>query len=112
MPYIVTAVLRSAAEEANLIDAIIQNECTTVHSSVYWKFKEEAKRFIGDGLDGKQASFNEIVFKDVHPLYGQIDIKDSSKARNSAIQKDLIIQLSTISKIITTALEKQELLYI
>lgn len=110
MPYIVTAVLRSAAEEANLIDAIIQNECTTVHSSVYWKFKEEAKRFINDGLDGKQASFNEIVFKDVHPLYGQIDIKDSSKARNLAIQKDLIIQLSTISKIITTALENQELL--
>ena len=109
MPYIVTAVLRTAAEEANLIDAIIQNECTTVHSSVYWKFKEEAKRFIGDGLDGKQASFNEIVFKDVHPLYGQIDIKDSSRARNSAIQKDLVIQLSTINKIITAAWDNERL---
>lgn len=109
MPYIVTAVLRSAAEEANLIDAVIQNECTTVHSSVYWKFKEEAKHFIDDELDGKQASFNDIVFKDVYPLYGQIDIKDSSKARNLAIQNDLIIQLSSINKIITSAWEKQRL---
>ncbi|EAR00452.1 GAF domain-containing protein [Maribacter sp. HTCC2170] len=109
MPYIVTAVLRSAAEEANLIDAIIQHECTTVHSSVYWKFKEEARRFIVDDLSGKQPSFEEIVFKNVYPLYGQIDIKDSSRARNAAIQNDLMIQLSTISAIITAARKKNEL---
>ncbi|MBT8301666.1 MAG: GAF domain-containing protein [Maribacter sp.] len=109
MPFIVTAVLRSAAEEENLIDAIIQHECTTVHSSVYWKFREEAKRFIGNQIDGKQPSFNEVVFKDVYPLYGQIDIKDSSKARNSGIQKDLMIQLSTINTIISRAWEKNRL---
>lgn len=109
MPYIVTAVMRSAAEEANLIDAIIQHECTTVHSSVYWKFREEAKQFIGDELRGNQPSFNEIVFKDVYPLYGQIDIKDSSKARNLAIQRDLMIQLSTIKDIISSAWERNKL---
>ncbi|MBT8302180.1 MAG: GAF domain-containing protein [Maribacter sp.] len=109
MPFIVTAVLRSAAEEENLIDAIIQHECTTVHSSVYWKFREEAKRFIDDQIDGKQPSFNEVVFKDVYPLYGQIDIKDSSQARNSGIQKDLMIQLSTINTIISRAWEKYKL---
>lgn len=109
MPFIVTAVMRSAAEEENLIDAVIQKECTTVHPSVYWKFKEQAKRFIWDEFDGKQPSFNDIVFKDVHPLYGQIDIKDSSKARNLSIQKDLIIQLSKINKIMTVAWEKQKL---
>ncbi len=109
MPFIVTAVMRSAAEEANLIDAIIQHECTTVHSSVYWKFREKAKRFIGDGLSGDQPSFNEIVFREVYPLYGQIDIKDSSKARNLAIQRDLMIQLSTIKDIISSAWEKNKL---
>ncbi len=109
MPFIVTAVLRSVTEEENLIGAIIQNECTTVHSSVYWKFREEAKRFIGDQFDGKQPSFNEVVFKDVYPLYGQIDIKDSSKARNSGIQKDLMIQLATINAIISKAWEKNKL---
>ncbi len=109
MPYIVTAVLRSKAEEENLIDAIIQNECTSVHSSVYWRFVEEAKRFIKDGLEGTQPSFQEIVFNDVYPLYGQIDIKDSSKARNLAIQTDLMIQLTEINKVLEIAWNKYQL---
>ncbi|WP_291869762.1 GAF domain-containing protein [Maribacter sp.] len=109
MPFIVSAVMRSSKEEENLIDAIIQHECTTVHSSVYWRFKEEAKRFMVAGLEGEQPSFKEIVFKDIFPLYGQIDIKDSSQARNNAIQKDLIAQLSQINKVLTTIWEKNKL---
>jgi len=103
MPYVVTAVLRSKDEEENLIDAVIQNECTSVHSSVYWRFQEEAKRFIKDSLDGSQPTFKEIVFKDVSPLYGQIDIKNSSNARNEAIQRDLMIQLSAIRALLEEA---------
>ena len=109
MPFIVSAVLRSIEEEQNLIDAIIQHECTTVHSSVYWKFQEEAKRFMTDELSGNQPAFKEIVFKDVYPLYGQIDIKDSSKERNLAIQRDLMIQLSEIHSVISEALKKFKL---
>jgi len=109
MPFIVTTILKNQAELENEIDAIIQHECTTVHSSVYWKFEEEAKKFIVDGLEGRQPSFSEIVFKDVYPLYGQIDIKDSSKARNLAIQTDLMIQLSEINKVLDAAWEKNKL---
>lgn len=109
MPFIVSAVLRSIEEEQNLIDAIIQHECTTVHSSVYWKFQEEAKRFMNDELLGEQPSFNEIVFKEVYPLYGQIDIKSSSKERNLAIQRDLMIQLSEIHTILELAYKKLKL---
>ena len=109
MPFIVSAVLRSKKEEENLIDAVIQHECTSVHPSVYWRFQEEAKRFIIEDLEGKQPSFKRIAFKDVHPLYGQIDIKDSSKARNLAIQKDLTIQLSEINKILSAAWQKSKL---
>jgi hypothetical protein len=109
MPFIVSAVLRSIEEEQNLIDAIIQHECTTVHSSVYWKFQEEAKRFMTDELSGNQPAFKEIVFKDVYPLYGQIDIKDSSKERNLAIQRDLMIQLSEIHSVVDEAWKKFKL---
>ncbi|TKD63619.1 GAF domain-containing protein [Flavobacterium sp. ASW18X] len=103
MPFIVSAVLRSIEEEKNLIDAVIQHECTTVHDSVYWKFQEEAKRFIAREAVGGQPSFKEIVFKDVFPLYGQIDIKDSSTERNLAIQRDLMIQLAEIRDILVEA---------
>lgn len=109
MPFIITAVVRTKIEEENMIDAVIQNECTAVHGSVYWRFQEEAKRFIRDKAQGKDPSFTEIVFKDVYPLYGQIDIKDSSKARNKAIQTDLIIQLSQIHDVLERANEEQEL---
>ncbi|MEW2920288.1 GAF domain-containing protein [Muricauda sp. ANG21] len=106
MPYIISSVLRSIEEEENLVDAIIQHECTTVHPSVYWKFQEEAKRFMTDELSGNQPVFKEIVFKDVHPLYGQIDIKDSSKERNLSIQRDLMIQLSEINDVLEVAIAK------
>ncbi|MEN8798428.1 MAG: GAF domain-containing protein [Flavobacteriaceae bacterium] len=109
MPYIVSAVVRSKNEEENLIDAIIQNECTSVHSSVYWRFQEEAKKFIIDELEGNHPSFQEIVFTEVYPLYGQVDIKQSSNARNLAIQRDLMIQLSNISKVVKAAFKKEGL---
>lgn len=109
MPFIVSAVVRTKNEENNRIDAIIQNECTSVHASVYWRFEEEAKRFIADQMEGRQPTFREIVFKDVYPLFGQIDIKDSSTARNLAIQRDLMIQLSEISSILTIAFERKKL---
>lgn len=109
MPFIVSAVLRSKAEEENLIDAVIQHECTSVHEAVYWRFQEEAKRFIKEDLEGAQPTFREIVFKDVHPLYGQIDIKNSSDARNVAIQRDLMIQLSTVNKVLEAAWVKNKL---
>ncbi len=109
MPYIVSAVLRSIEEEQNLIDAIIQHECTTVHSSVYWKFQEEAKRFMVDDLSGNQPVFKDIVFKDVFPLYGQVDIKDSSRERNLSIQRDLMIQLSEINNVLKKAVEEHKL---
>lgn len=109
MPYIVSAVIRTKIEEANRIAAIIQNECTSVHSSVYWRFQEEAKQFIEDDLEGKQPSFKEIVFKDVYPLYGQTDIQGSSIARNTAIQRDLMIQLSEINTILEAAYAENKL---
>ncbi|PXX31682.1 GAF domain-containing protein [Arenibacter sp. ARW7G5Y1] len=109
VPYIVSAVLRSHEEEENLIDAVIQNECTSVHPSVYWKFKEEAKRFIKEDQEGLQPSFKEIVFDEVYPLYGQVDIQNSSQERNSAIQRDLMIQLSEIKNIMTEVWKKYKL---
>ncbi|WP_437396527.1 GAF domain-containing protein [Flagellimonas lutimaris] len=109
MPYIIAAVMRTIEEEENLIDAVIQHECTSVHPSVYWKFQEEAKRFMADELAGNEPMFEEIVFKDVYPLYGQIDIKDSAKERNLAIQRDLMIQLSEINDVLEIAFKRYKL---
>jgi hypothetical protein len=110
MPYIVNSVLRSKAEEENLIEAIIQQECTSIHPSVVWKFKYAARNFLMEKQKlGDNVAFSEIVFKDVYPLFGQIDVKGSSDARNLATQKDLSLQMNLIKKIIEQILEEERL---
>ncbi|MBP2833953.1 GAF domain-containing protein [Aquimarina sp. U1-2] len=109
MPYLVDSVLRSKAKMENELELIIQQECTSIHPSVHWKFREEAKRFMRSLVEETPISFQEVVFDDVFPLYGQIDIRGSSDARNHAIQKDLVLQLNAISKVFQKVLETEAL---
>ncbi|MBQ0787698.1 MAG: GAF domain-containing protein [Oceanihabitans sp.] len=103
MPFIVSAVERSKNDEENLIEAIIQQECTSIHSSVNWRFVKEAKKFIKAQIEGENPSFSKIAFDNIYPLYGQIDIKGSSEARNWATQQDLILQLNAVKSILKSA---------
>ena len=109
LPYIVTAVERNRTEFENRVKAVIQSECTSIHPSVLWVFEKEARKYIKDLDEDGLASFKDIAFKDVYPLYGQIDIVASSEARNEAIQKDLLNQLETILKLIDKAYEIEKL---
>ncbi|WP_299120231.1 GAF domain-containing protein [uncultured Winogradskyella sp.] len=109
MPFIISAVERSKNEEENLIEAIIQKECTSIHPSVHWRFEKEAKLFIKDQMSGIEPSFNKIAFENIYPLYGQIDIKGSSEARNWATQEDLKLQLSAVKAILKAAAKIESL---
>ncbi len=109
MPYLVDSVLRSKSKAENELELVIQQECTSIHPSVHWKFRQEAKRFMRAIVEENPVSFREVVFEDVYPLYGQIDIKGSSDARNHAIQKDLVLQLRGISKVINRVIEMDPL---
>ncbi|WP_159022933.1 hypothetical protein [Formosa sp. L2A11] len=100
MPFILSHSKRSITEYDNEISAIIQNQCTSIHPAVEWRFKEEANQFIQDRDSGNSPNFNEITFENVLPLYGQIDIVGSSVARNKAIQTDLNMALTQIKRIL------------
>ena len=109
LPFIVTAVERSKTEFENRVKAVIQSECTSIHPSVLWIFEKEARKFIRDLDEDGLASFKDITFPDVYPLYGEIDIVASSEARNEAIQKDILDQLELIRKIVCEAEEVEKL---
>ena len=109
MPFIISAVERSKNEEENLIEAIIQKECTSIHPSVHWKFEQEARNYIKEEWSGKEPSFNKIAFENIYPLYGQIDIKGSSEARNWATQQDITLQLNTVKHVLEAASNLEEL---
>ena len=81
MPFLVDTIDRVYSDMKNQIEAIIQREYTSIHPSVYWKFRQEASLHTTDKIS-KDEPFKEIVFREVYPLYGQIDIKGSSMARN------------------------------
>jgi len=93
LPFILSYSKRTFSEHQNEISAIIQQECTAIHPSVQWRFEEEANKYIQERNFGENPVFQEIVFKDVIPLFGQIDVVGSSNARNEAIRIDLTRQL-------------------
>lgn len=106
MPYITDTIDRYYSEVQNQIDAMIQNEYTTIHPSVYWKFRDEAYAHLNDT---RETAFHEIVFAQVYPLYGQIDIKGSSESRNASTQGDLYAQLGLLVEIFERMPEAKKL---
>lgn len=110
MPYLVDAILRAKEQLENDIDLVIQNECTSIHKSVYWKFEKEARRFMKLDFEGDaNVQFRDVVFKDVYPLFGQIDIRNSSTSRNDATQRDILLQLTNASSILKEAYRDEKL---
>lgn len=95
MPFLTDSIDRYYSELQNQVDAIIQKEYTAIHHSVYWKFRDEALRHI-NSRNHRNFAYKEIVFKEIYPLYGQIDVKGSSTARNESTEQDLIKQLDRL----------------
>ncbi|HEY0246065.1 MAG TPA: GAF domain-containing protein [Mucilaginibacter sp.] len=100
MPFLVDTLDRKVNEMQNRIQAVIQDNYTTLHPSVYWKFKREAINYIQSLETGLVYTLKQIVFTDVYPLYGQVDIKDSSITRNLSVKNDLLNQLNQLILIV------------
>ena len=107
LPFLTDTIERYYSELQNEVDAIIQNEYTAIHHSVYWKFREEALAHV-HSKNNNQA-FKEIVFKEVFPLYGQIDVKGSSTARNDSTEKDLILQIGKLLNLFRYIFKQEKL---
>ncbi|HEX6224050.1 MAG TPA: GAF domain-containing protein [Chryseolinea sp.] len=89
LPLFTAAVKRVKEEMATEVRAIIQEECTAIHPSVQWRFFQAGMNLLNKRRVDPKASMEEIVFKDVYPMYGMSDVRNSSIERNSAIQNDL-----------------------
>jgi hypothetical protein len=96
MPFLVDTIERKVVDFQNRIDAVIQKNYTTMHPSVNWKFRREAKNYITNSQMGLSYTLKEISFKNVFPLFGEVDIKNSSITRNSSIKNDLKNQVNQL----------------
>jgi hypothetical protein len=85
IPFISLAMLRNRETFHQKIQMLIKEKFTMVQQSVEWKFEEVAFNLLRHSESGS----TNVVFEDVYPLYGAIDIRNSSMERASALQKDL-----------------------
>ncbi|WDF46251.1 GAF domain-containing protein [Chryseobacterium sp. KACC 21268] len=100
MPYLVDTMDRLYTGIETRIQAIIQREYTSIHPSVYWKFRQEAERHIGFFNAEFDMPYRNISFQDLTPLFGQTDVRNSSVSRNLVIRQDLEIQLGLITDLL------------
>jgi len=109
LPILAMAQKRFKAEAQNRIEAIIQQECTTIHQSVNWRFEQEAEKFMRKQQNNEQPVFKDIIFGNLYPLYGQMDIRGSSSKRNDAVKADLIKQINGVRKVLKYAFQQTQM---
>ncbi|HVF96319.1 MAG TPA: hypothetical protein VM871_03310, partial [Flavisolibacter sp.] len=85
------------------IDKTIKEHFTAIQPAVEWKFTEAAFHYLQHQQSAELAKMPPISFKDVHPLYGAIDIRNSSGERSNAIQLDLLEQLTLANEVLGKA---------
>ncbi|HSB92749.1 MAG TPA: hypothetical protein VLC28_06505 [Flavitalea sp.] len=90
------------------MDKVIKEQFTAVQPSVEWKFNEAALSFVTALQQDEHAKVPVITFDNVYPMYGAIDIRNSSTERNKAIQEDLLEQLKMAASIIRKARKLSE----
>lgn len=103
IPLFKLAMEKSQENLDHQVDRVIKDQFTAVQDAVEWRFTEEALRYLTRKSKGEQVKIEPIVFQNVYPMYGAIDIRNSSVERNNAIQLDLIEQLNLAKEIIQLA---------
>ena len=108
LPLFELAVNRSWATLDAKLDKIIKEQFTAIQPSVDWRFTEAAYNFLQKKEEDDDAKMEAILFDNVYPLYGSIDIRNSSTERNKAIQMDMLEQLDMASAIIKKAQKESD----
>lgn len=112
LPLFAVAMERSAHERENQVQALIKEMCTAVHPTVEWRFHQAGLRLLEKLEQGQAGEMEPIVFKEVYPLFGITDVRNSSEARNNAIQSDLVQQLTLAQQVLQQALERHPTLVV
>ena len=101
MPLIAQMFKNSIDEFNESIDRVVKEKFTSVQPSVQWKFNEAAWLYKkSEHRQNGHPEIGELVFEKVFPLYGAVDIRNSTVERNAALQKDLIVQFNVLLEVL------------
>jgi len=102
LPLLAQLLHRAIHELYMAMDKIIKEEFTTLQSSVEWKFKEVVWNYMkecsvkGDDRD----KIGQVLFDHVYPLYGAIDIRNSTVERSRALKADLQVHFTLLTDLL------------
>jgi len=83
------------------IETVIKEKFTSLQPAVQWKFNQTAYDYLKRIQPEKPKPVIEnIQFKNVYPLYGAVDIRNSTIERNKALIADYKLQLLLLKKVI------------
>lgn len=83
-----------------MLDNVIKDKFTSLQPSVQWRFNEAAWHYLQKKHNDKGTDIEPILFEQVYPLYGSIDIRNSTVERNLALQADLKMQFGLLSDLL------------
>ncbi len=95
-----TALQHYRQQLQNNVSRLVKEHFTAVQSSVEWKFNNAAVQYLRHQYSGDSPKMESVIFQDVYPFYGAIDIRNSSRERNRAVQQDMQQQLHWVQKIL------------
>ncbi|MDB5193754.1 MAG: hypothetical protein JWQ96_3317, partial [Segetibacter sp.] len=96
----------------NRIERLVKETFTPLQESVEWKFNEVAWKYLVKEDNHKTEKMDNVFFEKVFPLYGSVDIKDSTIKRNLSLKNDFIIQLRAILELLQAITAKVPLPFI
>ncbi len=99
---LLSQLLKNNIDEFNdSIERVVKEKFTSLQPSVQWKFNEVAWHYLRDKhVNGKPVELEEIEFENVYPLYGAVDIRNSSIERNAALNKDHQVQFTVLLEVL------------
>ncbi|HEY3386176.1 MAG TPA: GAF domain-containing protein, partial [Saprospiraceae bacterium] len=97
-PMFAIALMQLQDEFENRAEAIMMQQFTSIHPTIQWRFREAAINFMEENKDSIMQE--DIVFEDVYPFYGSLDVRDSSRKRSKAIAQDLLLHLHSAKEVL------------
>lgn len=97
IPLIAQLLQHTADEFDSEMKEVIREKFTAIQPAVQWKFNEVAWQYMQQKHASiKMPSIGTVTFPDVYPLYGAVDVRNSTTERNRAMHDDLENQLSLL----------------
>lgn len=76
------------------MDEVLMDKFTALQPSVQWKFNEAVWHFLQGNARNKVKEIETVTFKNMYPLFGAVDIRNSTTERNKALKDDLNVLLN------------------